>query len=128
MDVDFGDTIVRTDQPEYAGGEGSAATPFQHFLTSIAACVGYYALAFCDSRDISTEGMELEMVSEIDADKRMYVKMSFELRLPPGFPERYHGAIRAAMSACSVKKHMDEPPIFEAVILPAEGRPAEGSR
>lgn len=120
MDADFGNRVVPTDQPEYAGGEGSAPTPFQLFLSSLVTCVGYYALAFCDSRGISTDGMSLEAVCSIDDDSRLYTEIRFDLRLPGGFPEKYRPAIRAAMAACSVKRHLDHPPAFETRILANE--------
>ncbi|WP_091348654.1 OsmC family protein [Anaerobranca gottschalkii] len=42
-----------------AGGEGSAPTPFDLFLSSIATCAGVYALGFCQSKGLSTEGLKL---------------------------------------------------------------------
>ncbi|MGB9894062.1 MAG: OsmC family protein, partial [Candidatus Saccharicenans sp.] len=41
---------ILTDQPVYAGGDGSAPAPFDLFLASIATCAGYYVLAFCRQR------------------------------------------------------------------------------
>ena len=38
------------------------------------------------------------------------------LTLPPGFPEKYAGAIRRAVDQCAVKKHMFEPPAFEMTV------------
>ena len=52
---------IRTDQPVKAGGEGTAPSPFDLFLASIGTCAGYYALRFCQERDLSTEGLGLTM-------------------------------------------------------------------
>ena len=35
-------TIIRTDQPLQAGGNGSAPAPFDLFLASIGTCAGIY--------------------------------------------------------------------------------------
>src|SRR5690606_10578510 len=54
-----GEHTVLTDQPRARGGEDEAPSPYRLFLASIGACVGYYALVFCQSRDISCEGLEV---------------------------------------------------------------------
>ena len=48
---------ILTDQPEKAGGTDTGPPPFDLFLASIATCAGFYALRFCQSRDIATEGL-----------------------------------------------------------------------
>lgn len=111
--------VIETDQPGYAGGEGSAPAPFQHFLSSLANCFGYYALAFCQSRDIPTEGLRLTTVCEKNREQRRYDVIRFELELPEGFPERYTRAIQTAMLTCSIKRHFEYPPEFRTLVLPA---------
>ncbi len=104
---------VSTDQPERAGGEGSAPTPFDMFLSSLGTCAGIYAYGFCESKGISTEGLKLSMDVEKNREKRMIGKITMELTLPEGFPDKYKGAIVRSMDLCAVKKHMFEPPEFE---------------
>ncbi len=105
--------IIKTDQAVWAGGEGSAPEPFQLFLASIATCAGIYALSFCQSRKINTEGMFLTMECEWDEERKRYRKFSINLKLPEGFPSKYKGAVIKSMDLCAVKKHMIEPPEFE---------------
>jgi ribosomal protein S12 methylthiotransferase accessory factor len=104
---------VVTDQPRESGGEGSAPAPFDLFLASIATCAGYYVLDFCRARNIPTEGIGLVMRLERNSEKRMIGKVSIEIRLPAGFPERYRTPVVKAAEACSVKKHIQDPPTFE---------------
>ena len=40
-------------------------------------------------------------------------KVTLNLTLPDGFPEKYKAAIMRSMDLCSVKKHMFNPPEFE---------------
>ncbi len=129
VDVEFGDTVVRTDQSRENGGEGSAPEPFQHFLASIAACTGVYALEFCANRRISTEGMALRMVCTRDLKLKRYTKMTLELTLPGGFPEKFRPAIIRAMNLCAVKRHIVNPPEFEIKAVPFTPQPQteEGS-
>ena len=104
---------IETDQPKESGGNGSAPTPFDLFLGSVAACSGYYVLGFCQSRNIPTDGIRVVMRTEHDPEKKMIGKISIEIVLPPEFPEKYRGPVVRAADLCSVKKHMLDPPDFE---------------
>ena len=104
---------IDTDQPKDAGGEGSAPSPFDLFLASLATCSGYYVLDFCRTRGIPTDGLRLFVRTEVNPGKRMIGKISTEIRLPADFPERYRGPVVRAAELCSVKKHILDPPVFE---------------
>ncbi|MCM3874798.1 MAG: OsmC family protein [Thermoanaerobaculia bacterium] len=106
---------VRTDQPPPLGA-GTAVSPFDLFLASIATCMGFYALHFCQERGIATEGLGLSLETVRDETKKRLSTIRVALRLPPGFPEKYAEAIRRAIDQCAVKKHMVEPPTFELTI------------
>ncbi len=118
VDAEIDGTIIRTDQTRERGGENSAPQPFQLFLASIGACAGIYALGFCQSRGLSTEGMKLNMTCEFDSEDKLYKKMMLELTLPAGFPEKYRDAIVRAMNLCTVKKHIVNPPVFIVRAVP----------
>jgi ribosomal protein S12 methylthiotransferase accessory factor len=106
---------VRTDQPR-PYGEDSAAAPFDLFIASIATCMGFYALRFCQERGIATEGLGLSVETVRDEVKKRLATIRVALTLPPGFPEKYKGAIGRAVDQCAVKKHMVEPPAFELTV------------
>ena len=108
---------IATDQPVDSGGEGSAPEPFALFLSSIATCAGYYALQFCLSRAIPTEGMSLTATCTYDENGHRYVAYAIELTLPQGFPDKYRDAIVRAMDSCAVKKHILNPPEFKIATL-----------
>lgn len=115
VDAAIGGRIIATDQPVEGGGEGSAPTPFDYFLASLATCAGIYVLSFCQQRNIETEGLGLKQradfaVSE-DGKKRL-ARVSIDIQLPPAFPEKYKGAIRRAAELCAVKKAIADPPEF----------------
>lgn len=104
--------IIRTDQPEYAGGENSAPAPFDLFLTSIATCSGLYLLSFLQQRGIPTENASLELRTEKNPKTKMIEKILIEIHLPPDFPEKYRRAVIKAVESCPVKKHILNPPSF----------------
>jgi ribosomal protein S12 methylthiotransferase accessory factor len=117
VDIRIREFEIATDQSEKAGGGAGAPEPFDLFLASIAACAGIYALNFCRSRGISTDGLRLSMLWESDGDKGARAKARLRLELPFGFPEKYRAGIVKAMDLCAVKKHIQNPPEFGTEIV-----------
>lgn len=113
VEASVGDFVIPTDQPEKAGGDGSAPSPFVLFASSIATCAGYFAVKFCRTRELDTTGMKLSLRYAWDKEQKRYPKMAIELTLPPTFPEKYRSAILRAMDQCVVKEHILNPPEFE---------------
>jgi len=112
VDAEIGKFNILTDQSVQSGGEASAPEPFDLFLASIATCAGIYALGFCQSRDISSEGMSLSMEYERDDQKKLISRMILHLNLADDFPEKYRSGVIRAMEQCAVKKHMLDAPEF----------------
>ena len=121
VDARVGNFLIQTDQSVKAGGEASAPEPFDHFLASIATCAGIYALGFCRSRDLPTDGLDLSMVCEGDTNRKMFTRMSLQLTLPRGFPEKYRAGITRAMELCTVKRHISDAPELSVERLTLEG-------
>ena len=113
VDAEYKGFVIKTDQPVYSGGDGSAPSPFDLFLASIAACAGYYVLAFCNKREIPTEKAAVVMKTRRNSETKRIEKISIEIQLPPEFPEKYKKAVIKAVDSCSVKAHILNPPVFE---------------
>ena len=94
--------LIRTDQPVSRGGEGEAPDPYSLFLASLATCAGYYVLAFCRARSLSTEGLRITQTSDTEANGSLRVVLTIEL--PSSFPAQYVEAVRLAAASCKVKK------------------------
>ncbi|HET7451339.1 MAG TPA: OsmC family protein [Thermoanaerobaculia bacterium] len=105
--------VVRTDQPASSGGGGTAPSPFDLFLVSIAACAGYFALRFCRERGLSTRGLHAALETERDDAHHRVARIRIAIDLPEGFPEKYRAALLRSVHQCSVKRHLEEPPLFE---------------
>ena len=131
VDASFESFVVRTDQPYRQGGEGSAPTPFATFLASIGTCAGIYVLGFCRQRGLSTDGIRLTEEIDFDLVSGLVSTIRLDIHVPPGFPEKYRGALIRAAEQCTVKKHLEHPPRFEVATLvdagPATGSPLEAS-
>lgn len=103
---------ISTDQPLSGGGDAGAPAPFDLFLASLGTCAGIYVLGFCQQRGIPTEGVELVQRMHFDPAKHMIGRIDIDIRVPAGFPEKYHEALVKAASQCAVKKHIQDPPEF----------------
>ena len=111
--ADFGGFTIETDQPAQGGGDDSAPAPFDLFLASIGTCAGIYALGFMAQRDLDPAGSHLNLRTHRDAAAGLVSRIELELTLPAGFPAKYREAIVNAMNLCTVKKHLQQPPVFE---------------
>lgn len=112
VDAEYKGFLIKTDQPVYAGGEGTAPQPFDLFLGSIATCVGYYVLAFCQNRGILLDQASVLMRMSRNTKKKMIDKISIEIKLPSEFPDKYTNAIIKSVDKCAVKNHMVDAPAF----------------
>ena len=107
VDAEYGPFIIPTNQ------DGTAPPPFALFLASIGTCAGIYVLSFCKQRGISTDGLEVTQHMDVDPLTRMIKKLTLNIHLPTGFPEKYKAAVIRSADQCAVKQHMIDPPEFE---------------
>ena len=106
---------ILTDQPEKAGGDNAAPSPFDFFLISIGACAGWYVKSFCQQRNLSEEGIKVMMKTHRNPEKRMIDNIEIDIKLPQDFPDKYRDAVIKAAGACTVKKHIADAPEFSIV-------------
>ena len=110
VDAQVGKFVVRTDQPRENGGDDSAPDPFTLFLASLATCAGFYVAAYCNTRQIPTEGIRIVERTESDPKSKRLTRVTIDIQLPPGFPAQHRDPIVRAASACKVKKALATPP------------------
>lgn len=108
VDAHFGPFTVATDQPP----AGSAPTPFAVFLSSIGTCAGIYVLGFCRQRGLPTEGIRI-MQRIHSGMNGMVEKIDLEIQVPETFPEKYRDSLIRSAELCAVKKHLENPPMFD---------------
>ncbi len=112
MDASFDSFTVATDQHPMGGGEGSAPTPFDVFLSSIGTCAGIYVLGFCNQRGLPTEGIKIiERIHRNQTDG-MVSAIDLKIQVPATFPEKYYESLIRSANLCAVKKHLEHPPSF----------------
>ena len=118
VDAEYKGFVIKTDQPVYQDGEGTAPAPFDLFLASIATCAGYYVLAFCQRRGLSFENISVVLNKERNPETKRIEKIFIHINLPSDFPEKYKTAVIKSVNSCAIKIHMHYPPEFivEAII------------
>ena len=121
VEAQEGSFRIPTDQPTKSGGQGTAPSPFDLFLASIATCAGFYALRFCQERSIGTDGLALSMTPDWDSTLKRVARIRVQIELPASFPDKYRDALRRAVDQCTVKRHLAEPPEID-VSIGAEAR------
>jgi len=107
--------IIRTDQPVADGGKDSAPSPYELFLASIGTCAGIYVKSFCDNRQISADGIKIIESIEWSKETGLPLKISLDIKLPEGFPEKYKASLIHVADLCKVKKTMVNPPEFKII-------------
>lgn len=107
-----GFTVI-TDQPVKGGGTESAPSPFDLYLASIGTCAGIYVKSFCDNRQIPTEGIKVIQHTQFSEETGLPIKLTIEIQVPPGFPEKYKPSLVNVAELCKVKKSIISPPVFE---------------
>ena len=106
VDAIMGNTVVQTNQ------DGTAPAPFGLFLASIGTCAGIYVLSFLQHRGLPTEGVKVLQRMGMNPVTRMIDRVELDIVVPPSIPEKYHAALIRAADQCAVKKHLEQPPVF----------------
>jgi len=110
---------IMTDQTVKEGGDGSAPSPFDLFLASLATCAAYYVLEFCEKRNLPTDQVRLTQDWERDKKTGLISTIEQKVFVPADFPEKYEAALVRAALLCSVKKHLEKAP--EVVVETVRG-------
>ena len=116
VDAEYKGFTIETDQPKCSGGNGTAPEPFSLFVASIGTCTGVYVLGFCQKRKIPTEDIELILRMDKDKETNMIDKINIEIQVPENFPDNYKNAVIKSAELCTVKKHLEKPPIINIYV------------
>lgn len=117
VNAQFNGFEIATDQPERNGGQNSAPSPFDFFLASLGTCAGFFALRFCQQRELPTEGLHLKLTARHNAESKRLDRVEITMQLPKEFPEKYRSAIIRATDQCAVKKALLDAPEIELITL-----------
>lgn len=102
--------VLHVDQPVEDGGDDTAPTPTELFVTSLASCVAFYARRFLARHHLPTDGLSVDATYAM-ADRparvgtiRLVIAVSDEV------PAERRGALLAVASHCTVHNTLEHPP------------------
>jgi uncharacterized OsmC-like protein len=101
---------LQVDQPLADGGEDSAPTPTELFVSSLAACVGFYARRYLARHELPTEGLAVRTSFTMASRPARVGEMLLHIELPAGIPEEKRAALLAVASHCTVHNTLSIPP------------------
>jgi putative redox protein len=113
-------TLLFDQPPAVPGGEDRGPSPLDVLAATVGACAHYFAAAFLQVRQLSPEGLRVE----IDAEKvrepaPRFGKLSIHVVLPVGVPEHYLPQIERAVRNCPAYGTLVYPPDVQLSIAKA---------
>jgi putative redox protein len=111
---------LRVDQPVPDGGRDTGPTPTELFVSSLAACVAFYARRFLARHGLPTNGLGLEARYELAARPNRVGTIAISLRVPRGVPEDKLPALLAVARHCTVHNSLEAPPDVSIELAVAE--------
>lgn len=91
-------------------------SPFLLFLTSVGMCSAYYTKEFILGRNLSLENVSIIENILYNNETHMAENINIHVELPESFPTKYKNAIKSAISHCTVKRHLVNPPSIDIQI------------
>jgi uncharacterized OsmC-like protein len=112
VDVRVGEHTIRASTRH----DGSAPSSGEIFLAGLAACVGGNVNEYCllHSYPVPTH---ITMSADFNLETHMAEKVTFNIQLPPDFPEKHLKTIERVIDTCDVKQAWKNAPEFETVIV-----------
>jgi putative redox protein len=101
---------VEVGPPPDRGGDPEAYGPFDILLCSLATCTGFQVAEFLRERGFDTAGAGVHIEAGRSDTTHLLERVSIEIRVPDGFPERYRDAIIRAAGLCFIKQQLGEKP------------------
>ena len=120
LEAQFEGYKVPCDQPIANKGDATAPSPFDYFLASTALCAAYFVKAYCVSRGISTNGIQIVQDNTKDTDNKYKYSFDIKVIVPAEFSEKEREGILRSVNGCSVKKAIQQMPDFNAVVVSAQ--------
>jgi len=90
------------DQPERAGGDDAGPMPIELLGASLGSCVAYYVRQYCETRELPTEGLRVEVTPTRAPNPARISDFHVRVVLPPALPETHLAMLERIVRACPV--------------------------
>jgi putative redox protein len=99
------------DQPKEAGGGDVGPTPTELFVSSLAACVGFYAERFLRRHDLPPQGLRVEADFDMAPDGAARVSsVTLRVHVPAELSAGRRIALLSVIQRCTVHNSLAQPP------------------
>ena len=98
--VQIGRHRLTTDQPKSNGGEDAGPAPLDFLAASLGACVAFYVQQFCVAREISHEGLRIEVRYHKATAPSRVGRFDVRVVLPGDFPRQQLPMIERVVRNC----------------------------
>lgn len=103
---------VICDQPVDNKGSDEGMTPPEFLLASLAACAGYYAAQYLNTRGLSAADLKVTVTAEKAMHPARLGAFAIEITAP-GLDERQRNGVARAARACLIHNTLLSPPSIE---------------
>jgi len=110
---------LRVDQPVEDGGDDTAPTPTELFVSSLAACVAFYAGRYLSRHGLPKEGLRAEADYRFARRPARVGEILLRLHVPEGVPDEHLAPLLAVASHCTVHNTLQLPPSVEIELVTA---------
>ncbi len=117
--IEVGEHTLMVDQPIKDGGEGTAPTPTELFVASLASCVAHYARRYLARHQLATEGLTVTADYETGSGPARVSAVRVVVTVSSEVPADRREALLAVASHCTVHNSLTHPPTVQVTLEPA---------
>ena len=111
--IGIGEHTLMVDKPIKDGGEGTAPTPTELFVASLASCVAHYARRYLARHQLPTEGLTVTADYQMGTGPARVSAVQVVVTVSPDVPAARREALLAVASHCTVHNSLAQPPTVE---------------
>jgi putative redox protein len=108
--IDVRQHRLLSDQPLEDGGQDQGITPVEMLVASLGACIGYYALRFCQRHKIPTDGLKIVMQWTYAEQPHRIGAMTARVDLPGEWNPAMKDRLLKVLEGCTVHQTLTHPP------------------
>jgi uncharacterized OsmC-like protein len=109
---------ILSDQPLDNHGQDEGMTPPEWFLSSLGACVGFYAVKYLETRQLDTQGLAISVTADKTENPVRIDNILIQITTPTALDARHQKGLERAVDACIIHNTLTHPPTMTTEILP----------
>ncbi len=91
------------DVPNAEGGDDVAPMPPEALLSALGSCMGMVVALVCQARDISYEGMHVQVEADVNEDENRLENFRMTIHMPEKLSDKQRRAVENAEALCKVR-------------------------